>query len=83
MTWRSSVPTSCLKMVIAFNTVLHAAGNLITRDSLLESMELSNMIANGKTDTGTNGLLDCFVQSGRTRELVESFALTSKLSCFC
>jgi nuclear pore complex protein Nup107 len=68
------------EVVIAYNTVLHAAGNLITRDSLLLSMELSATIAKGKTtDDASNGLVECFMQAGRMRELVQSFALTSKL----
>lgn len=71
------------EIVIAYNTVLHAAGNLITRDSLLESMELVNTIAKdgntGSKADESNGLEDCFVQAGRMRELVESFALTSKV----
>lgn len=68
------------EMLIAYNTVLHAAGNLITRDSLLDSMELSAAIANGKSadDGQDNGLRECFVRAGRMRELVQSFALTSK-----
>lgn len=68
------------EMIIAYNTVLHAAGNLITRDSLLDSMQLSASIANGRStaDGEDNGLRDCFVRAGRMRELVQSFALTSK-----
>ena len=67
------------EIVIAYNTVLHAAGNLITRDCLLESMELANVIAKGGVSGESNGLEEAFVQSGRMRELVEAFALTSKV----
>ncbi|KAK5168083.1 Nucleoporin nup84 [Saxophila tyrrhenica] len=67
------------EMVIAYNTVLHAAGNLITRDSLLDSMELGVSIANGKKKDEDNGLQKVFVKAGRMRELVESLALTSKV----
>ena len=73
------------EIIIAYNTVLHAAGNLITRECLLESMQLSVTIATGKepeerraTEEDVNGLEECFVQAGRMRELVTSFALTSK-----
>ena len=66
------------EIVLAYNTVLHSAGNLITRDSLLDSMELSVAIANGKKHEHDNGLQEVFVKAGRMRELVESFALTSK-----
>ena len=79
--------------IIAYNTVLHAAGNLITRDSLLESMELSATIATGSVSpipkfenedgtpgtVQTNRVAECFVQAGRMRELVAAFALTSKV----
>lgn len=82
------------EIIIAYNTVLHAAGNLITRDSLLESMDLSTTIATGHpprkleisdevANAGAtkqpNGLVECFVQAERMRELVSSFALTSKV----
>ncbi len=67
------------EIVLAYNTVLHAAGNFITRDALLESMELSILIANPQRDGIENGLEECFVKAGRMRELVDSFALTSKV----
>ena len=57
---------------------------MITRSALLESMELSVVVAGGDDGPGTgesqsNGLAECFVQAGRMRELVKSFALTSRL----
>ena len=70
------------EIIIAYNIVLHAAGNLITRDSLLESMDLSVAIASeniGTDSEESNGLAKCFVQAGRMREVVSSFALTSKV----
>jgi nuclear pore complex protein Nup107 len=67
------------EIVVAYNTVLHAAGNLITRDYLLESMQLSVTIADGTRNGESNGLQEAFVKAGRMRELVESFALTSKV----
>lgn len=82
------------EVVLAYNTVLHAAGNLITREALLESMDLSVAIAqDGATTPATggsdasktgevvsgNGLAEAFKQAGRMRELVDSFALTSKV----
>lgn len=82
------------EMVVAFNTVLHAAGNLITRDALLESMDVAVAVAGeggsgeggvrggmgGGVDGGGkgNGLAECIRKAGRMRELVASFALTSK-----
>lgn len=73
------------EVVLAYNVVLHAAGNLITRDCLLESMDLSVAIAQEKGESGSddgvagNGLADVFTQAGRMRELADSFALTSKV----
>ena len=70
------------EILIAYNTVLHGAGNLITRDCLLESMELANTIAKPSTagdSQESNGLEESFVLAGRMRELVKSFALTSKV----
>lgn len=62
------------ELVLAYNTVLHSAGSLISRDTLLESMDLSIMVADE-----ANGISECFVRAGRMRELVASFAQTSKL----
>jgi nuclear pore complex protein Nup107 len=59
--------------IIAYNTVLHAAGYLITRESLLKSMDLSVAVANE-----ANQLTGPLVRAGRMRELVKSFALTAK-----
>ena len=68
------------EIVLAYITVLHAAGNLISREHLLDAMDLANLIAEGKDAYGaTNGLEECFVKAGRMRELVECFALTSKV----
>jgi nuclear pore complex protein Nup107 len=68
------------EIVLAYNSVLHAAGNVITRDSLLDSMELSVAIADDKKDKEGvgNGLQESFVQAKRMRELVTSFAMTSR-----
>jgi hypothetical protein len=46
---------------------------MISRDHLLRSMELANDVANDKT-----GLAECFLQVGRMRELVISFARCSE-----
>lgn len=59
--------------IIAFNTILHSASYLITRDSLFGSMELSVAVAKEE-----NQLTGPLVQAGRMRELMKSFALTSK-----
>ena len=62
------------EVIIAYNTALYTAGPTISRDSYIGSMDLSIAIADE-----TNGLAECFVAAGRMRELVSSFAQTSKL----
>lgn len=59
--------------LIAYNTVLHSAGYLITRDSLLKSMDLSVAVAKEE-----NRLTGPLMRAGRMRELVKSFALSAK-----
>lgn len=61
------------EVVIAYNTVLHTAGSLISRQNLIASMDLSVKVANEE-----NGLAEIFVKAKRMRELVTSFAMTSK-----
>lgn len=61
------------EMVIAYNTVIHSAGFLVSRGQLLESMDLSVTVANDQ-----NGLSKCILEAGRMGELVTSFAQTSK-----
>lgn len=61
------------EIVLAYNTVLHSAGSLISRDNLIQSMDLSTTIAQDQ-----NNIAECFVQAKRMRELVMSFAETSK-----
>lgn len=62
------------EILIAYNTVLHAAGNLVSREALLESMDLATVIAEKD-----NPLSDDFVKAGRMRELMTGFALTSEV----
>jgi len=59
--------------LIAYNTVLHSAGYLITRDSLLKSMDLSVAVAREE-----NKLIGPLVRAGRMKELVKGFALSAK-----
>jgi nuclear pore complex protein Nup107 len=61
------------EIVLAYNTVLHSAGSLISRDNLIQSMDLSTTIAQEN-----NHIAECFIQARRMRELVTSFAETSK-----
>jgi hypothetical protein len=59
--------------LLAYITVLQFAGLSLTRDFLLECMELSSTIAEEGSD-----LLDLFRKSGHMQELVEVLALASK-----
>lgn len=59
--------------IVAYNTVLHSAGTLITRDSLLKSLDLATTVA--KEETKLSG---AFAAAGRMRELVSGFAQTSR-----
>lgn len=59
--------------VIAYETVLHCSGHMVTRLNLLKAMELSCVVA--KED---GALKEPLVRSGRVGELVTCFAKTSK-----
>lgn len=61
------------EVVLAYNTVLHTAGSLISRQNLIASMDLSVKVANEE-----NGLAETFIKAKRMRELVTSFAMTTK-----
>jgi nuclear pore complex protein Nup107 len=52
---------------------LQFAGNALTRDFLMECMELSALIAEEDSD-----LLTLFVETGRIQELVDALAMASK-----
>lgn len=62
------------EVIIAYNTALYTAGPTISRESYIESMDLSVAVA-----SESSGLTECFVQAGRMRELVSTFAQTSKM----
>lgn len=59
--------------LLAYITILQFAGLSLTRDFLLDCMELSSIIAEEGSD-----LLDLFRKSGHMQELVEVLALASK-----
>ena len=60
-------------VVIAYNSVLQFAGHTLSRDSLIESLNLSTLVAAQDSD-----ILSCFVKTGRVTELVTAFAVSSK-----
>lgn len=59
--------------ILAYISILKFAGYALTRQFLLECMELSTLIAAEDSD-----LLEPFEKSGRVRELVDAFASASK-----
>ncbi|OTB03049.1 hypothetical protein M426DRAFT_322079 [Hypoxylon sp. CI-4A] len=59
--------------VIGYVSVLHFAGTTLTRDNLLECMELASVIAKKDADVAT-----VIMKAGRMKELVEGFANCSK-----
>ncbi|KAI9827544.1 MAG: Nucleoporin nup84 [Thelocarpon impressellum] len=60
-------------VVIAYNSVLHYVGHALSRESLLQCMELSTVVAAKDSD-----ILECFIKKGRLPELVTAFAISSK-----
>lgn len=59
--------------VIAYVAALQYAGNCLTRENLLEAMDLAATIAAKESDIAA-----LFVRTGRIKELVEAFASCSK-----
>ena len=60
--------------IIGYVSVLHFAGSSLSRDNLLECMDLAATIA----DKDASDVADLFVKCGRMKELLESFASCSK-----
>lgn len=61
------------EIILAYNAVHHAAGYMISRENLIKSMDLSVIIADDRFN-----LSEPFMAAGRMRELVDSFACTSR-----
>jgi nuclear pore complex protein Nup107 len=59
--------------VLAYISCLHFAGTSLSRDNLLECMELAAVIAEKGSDVAQE-----FLRCGRMKELVEAFASCSK-----
>ncbi|KAK7398017.1 Nucleoporin nup84 [Neonectria punicea] len=59
--------------ILAYVSALHFAGTGLSRDNLLEAMELAAIIAERGSDLST-----VFVAAGRMKELLEVFAACSK-----
>lgn len=59
--------------IIAYVAALQYAGSCLTRENLLEAMDLAAIIAGKDSD-----LVDVFLKTDRMKELVEAFASCSK-----
>ena len=59
--------------LLAYIVSLQFAGNVLTRDFLMECMQISALIAEENSD-----LLKPFIETGRMQELVEALAMASK-----
>ena len=59
--------------ILAYISSLHFAGTGLSRDNLLECMELAAIIAERSSDLSIS-----FMDAGRMKELVEAFAAVSK-----
>jgi len=60
------------QVILAFNSVLNIAGHVISRDYLVQCMELATQVA-----TNAN-LTQACVAAKRTRDLAKSFAVSAK-----
>lgn len=64
----------CLpEVVLAFINVLRDSARFVTRDLLLQSMDLATLVAEEGSDVG-----ECFMEAGKMAELVRAFAFTSQ-----
>ncbi|KAI8961768.1 nuclear pore protein 84/107 [Daldinia sp. FL1419] len=61
------------EVIIGYVSVLHFAGTALSRDNLLECMELASLIAKKDSDVAA-----VIMKAGRMKELVEGFANCSK-----
>jgi nuclear pore complex protein Nup107 len=59
--------------VLSYVSVLHVAGNALSRDYFLEAMEIAALIAEKDSEVAAT-----LMKNGRMRELVEAFANCSK-----
>lgn len=59
--------------LLAYINVLQFGGNTLTRDFLMECMELSSLVADEDSD-----VLELLIKTGRLQEVVEAFAAASK-----
>lgn len=57
------------EVILAFDNILHLSGAILSRDNLLEAINLSTIVAADDTD-----LADIFFKKHRIEELVQAFA---------
>ena len=58
---------------MAYISVMNVAGHVLTRDNLLDSLDLYTVIAAEDSD-----IISCFTESQQTRKLVDAAAYTSR-----
>lgn len=69
-----NIRTACLpELLLAYNSILHYNGHALSRDILLNCMELAALIAAENGD-----LSGTFVAAQRMSELVDMFAIVSR-----
>lgn len=59
-------------MIIGYISALHAAGRLLSREHLIQCMDIATEIAQNES------LIETFKESGLIEDLVDSFARTSQ-----
>lgn len=62
------------EVILAFDHILRLAGSILSRDNILECINLSTIVAGEDSD-----LAELFVNKGRMAELVDTFASDSLL----
>ena len=65
------------EIILAYDSTLHFAGLVLSRDNFLECMDLSTIIAAEDSD-----LADLFLRKDRMKELVAAFAENSRALLF-
>jgi len=58
---------------LAYNSVLNFGGHALSREILLQCMDLAATVASEQSD-----LANCFVKAGRMSEFVDTMAIASK-----
>jgi hypothetical protein len=60
------------ELIISYVSILHSAGHLLSRENLLKCMDVATEVAQ------IDKIVACITKAGRMKDLVDSFAQTSK-----